>query len=192
MTNPAFEFLRQYKEVKPATEEIVLKTLKKKFPNLTVYQLTEIFSSGVTGEYGKVYSIDPQTLIGWVYEYMNKQENPLNYLDEPLLDNTLKNTDRRYPSGNVLWEKEVNKCYSAYLRGVSVNEFHPHIFDRLVMDNKLHYNDFLQSMSKEELEFYQNGEYEKSGIRKAKQKTIGKYFDFIKSSGDTLIYPNVK
>ena len=54
MTNPAFEFLRQYKEVKPATEEIVLKTLKKKFPNLTVYQLTEIFSSGVTGEYGKV------------------------------------------------------------------------------------------------------------------------------------------
>jgi len=192
MTNPAFDFLRQYKEVKSATEELVLKTLRKKYPNLTVHQLTEIFVCGVTGEFGKVYSIDPQTLLGWVSEYLQRQDNPLNYLEEPLLDNTLKNTDRGYPSGNTQWEKEVNKSYNAYLRGVSVYELHPHIFDRLVIDNRLHYNDFLQSMSEEELEYYRKEEYEKSGIRKAKQKTIGKYFDFIKSSGETLIYNNVK
>lgn len=191
MNNPAFEFLRQYKQVSQATEELVTKTLKRKNPNLTYSELTDIFELGISGEYGKVYSIDPQTLLDWVSEWMSRRQNPSSYLESALLDNTIHITDKRYPTSQSDWEKEVNKCYNAYLRGIKVTEFHPHIYDRLMMDNKIHFNDFLECMSAEELNYYQNGIYEKSNIRLAKQKCIGKYFEHRKTLGHHSIYFNV-
>jgi len=188
MNNPAFEFLRQYKQVSEATEELVTKTLKRKFPNITYSQLTDIFELGISGEYGKVYSIDPQTLLDWVSEYMRKQSNPASYLEQPLLDNTIKITDKEYPTSQGDWEKEVNKHYNAYLRGVNCLYFHPHVFDRLVIDGKLHHHEFQKQMSQQELEYYQNGEYEKSNIRLAKQKGIAEYFAHRKSLGHHSIY----
>ena len=59
MNNPAFEYLRQFKEVKSVTEELVLKTIKKKYHNITIDDLTNAFENGITGEYGKVYSPVP-------------------------------------------------------------------------------------------------------------------------------------
>ena len=79
MTNPAFEYLRQFKEVKQATEDLVLRTLKRKHPNITIEDLTNAFELGLTGEFGKVYSADPQCLISWVDEYMSKRSSKKSY-----------------------------------------------------------------------------------------------------------------
>jgi len=190
MNNPAFEFLRQFKQVNELTEELVTKTLKKKYPNLTLEQLTHIFEQGISGNYGKVYAIDPQTLLGWVADYMSSQGTTKHYLDEGLLDNTLHITDSRYPTGIREWEQEVNKCYNAYLRGVKPEHFHPHIYDRLVMDNKLHHSSFLNFMSEDTLVEYRAGNYEKIGkeIRCAKHKNVASFFDSKKSYGNDKIY----
>lgn len=191
MTNPAFEFLRQFKQVSDVTEDLVTKTLKRKYPNITFSQLTDIFEKGISGDYGKVYTIDPQTLLGWVSDSMERKSNASNYLDEGLLDNTIHITDARYPTKQSEWEQEVNKCYNAYLRGISPDKFHPHIYDRLVMDMKLHHSDFIKHLSESEQELYKRGEYEKVGIRKAKHKSIAEYFNGRKDQGHDKIYMNV-
>jgi hypothetical protein len=176
MNNPAFEFLRQFKQVSDATEELVTKTLKRKFPELTLEQLIEAFELGIIGDYGKVYSIDPQTLMSWVYEYMNARANPVNYLAQPLLDNTIGHTDKGYPIDRTSWEKEANKCYQAYLNGVSVFEFHPHVYDRLMMDNRVECNYFERHMAATQ------------SIRKSKQISIGEYFEHMRAQGNDKIY----
>ena len=190
MNNPAFEFLRQFKQVSEVTEELVTKTLKRKYPDLTYEQLTNVFEKGISGDYGKVYTIDPQTILGWVSDYMAARENPSNYFEEPLLDNTIHITDVRYPTGIREWNQEVNKCYNAYLRGVNPSEFHPHIYDRLVMDNKLNHSYFLKHLSDADLETYKQGQYERIGdkIRTAKHKSIAQYFEYRKSLGHDRIY----
>ena len=182
MRNPAFEYLRQFKEVKPVTEELVLKTLKRKFPDITIEDLTNAFELGLTGEFGKVYSADPQCLIGWVEEYMSKRKTKRSYYEEGLLDNTIGITDRRYPTRTDDWIKEVNKCYNAYLRGISVFEFHPHVYDTLVMHNKIGRDNF---------EVYlPDKEYRPADIRKAKHLSIKDFFEYAKTNGADKIYAN--
>ena len=182
MTNPAFEYLRQFKEVKPATEELVLKTLKRKYYDITIDDLTNAFELGLTGEFGKVYSADPQCLIGWVDEYMNKQKKKSSYYEEALLDNTIGITDRTYPTRIDEWMKEVNKCYTAYLKGVSVFDFHPHVYDTLVMDRKID-RDYFEK-------YLPNKEYQPADIRKSKHLSIKDFFEYSKSQGQDKIYSN--
>ena len=175
MKNPAFEFLRQFKQVTEVTEELVTKTLKRKYPDLTLEELLDMFEQGICGEFGKVYNIDPQTLLGWAYEYMSKKENPVKYLDEPLLDNRLKITDKGYPTTHTMWEREVNKCYNAYLKGIDATNFHPHIYDRLVMDGKIERDYFNKHLVGE-------------NIREAKHKSLADYFDYMRQIGNDKIY----
>lgn len=190
MRNPAFEFLRQFKQVSEVTEELVTKNIKKKFPNLTIEQLTEIFEKGISGDYGKVYAMDVQTILGWVEDYMRKQGSAKHYLDSGLLDPSIHITDVRYPTGIREWNQEVNKCYNAYLRGVKPENFHPHVYDRLVMDNKLHHSDFINQMSAYAQEQYKAGNYEgiSSDIRKGKHQSIVNYFNIHREQGHDKIY----
>lgn len=190
MKNPAFEFLRQFKQVSEVTEELVTKNIKKKFPNLTIEQLTEIFEKGISGDYGKVYAMDVQTILGWVEDYMRKQGSAKHYLDSGLLDPSIHITDIRYPTGIREWNQEVNKCYNAFLRGVKPENFHPHIYDRLVMDNKLHHSDFIKYMSSDAQTMYKEGQYELVGvdIRRGKHKSIDVYFNKQRDQGFDKIY----
>ena len=182
MNNPAFEYLRQFKEVKAATEELVLKTLKRKYYDITIDDLTNAFELGLTGEFGKVYSADPQCLIGWVDEYMNKRKTKGSYFDEGLLDNTIGITDRRYPTRMEDWLKEANKCYNAFLKGIDVTNMHPHVYDRLVMDRKIH-RDALDK-------YLPDDNYNRNDIRAAKYKVLREYFEYAKSQGQDKIYSN--
>ena len=181
MTNPAFDYLRQFKEVKPATEELVLKTLKRKYPNITINDMSNAFELGLTGEFGKVYSADPQCLIGWIEEYMTKQKSKGSYYDERLLDNTIGLTDRRYPTRTEDWCKEANKCYTAYLKGVNVTTMHPHVYDRLVIDRKI---------DRDALDSFLPDNYKPEDIRKAKYSILKQFFDYAKSTGADKIYAN--
>ncbi len=190
MRNPAFEMLRQFKQVSEVTEELVTKNLKKKFPNLTIEQLIEIFEKGISGDYGKVYSMDVQTILGWVEDYMRKQGSQKHYLEAGLLDPSIHITDVRYPTGIREWNQEVNKCYNSYLKGVKPEYFHPHVYDRLVMDNKLHHSDFIKHMSAYAQEEYKQARYEgiSSDIRKGKHSSIVNYFNKQKEQGFDKIY----
>jgi hypothetical protein len=175
MSNPAFEYLRQFKQVNEATEELVLKTLKRKYPNITLEELTNIFERGISGDFGKVYAIDPQTLLGWVDDSQSKVQNGSTYFESPLLDSSIKITDGRYPDTKG-WLQEANKCYLAYCRGVSVYDFHPHVYDRLVMDNKVPTSYFEKHMPKT------------NSIRESKQISLGEFFEWCKSNGVNQIY----
>lgn len=190
MRNPAFEFLRQFKQVSEVTEELVTKNLKKRFPNITIEKLTEVFEKGISGDYGKVYAMDVQTILGWVEDYMRKQGSTKHYLDKGLLDPSVKITDPLYPTGLKEWYEEVNRCYNAYLRGVKVENFHPHVYDRLVMDNKLHHSDFVSRMSPEAESQYRAGNFDNLGseIRKGKHKCIAEHFMEYKENGQDKIY----
>jgi hypothetical protein len=190
MRNPAFEFLRQFKQVSEVTEELVTKNLKKKFPNLTIEQLTDIFEKGISGDYGKVYAMDVQTILGWVEDFMRNQGSQKHYLDSGLLDPSIHITDVRYPTGIREWNQEVNKCYNSYLKGVKPEYFHPHVYDRLVMDNKIHHSDFIKYMSSDAQTMYKDGQYESVGIdiRRGKHKSIEVYFNYHREQGHDKIY----
>ncbi len=190
MRNPAFEFLRQLKQVSEVTEELVTKNIKKKFPNLTIEQLTEIFEKGISGDYGKVYAMDVQTIIGWVEDYMRRQGSAKHYLEAGLLDPSIHITDVRYPTGIREWNQEVNKCYNSFLKGVKPEYFHPHVYDRLVMDNKIHHSDFIKYMSSDAQTMYKDGQYELVGtdIRRGKHQSIANYFNKQRDQGFDKIY----
>lgn len=175
MSNPAFDYLRQFKQVSEATEELSLKTIKKRYPNITIDELTNIFESGISGDYGKVYAIDPQTLIGWVSDYMTKRPTTSIY-ESPLLDNTIGITHKDYPRNNDEWMKEVNKSFYAFLRGVSTLNMHPHLYDRLMLDGYFEVEEFNKHMDKT------------NSIRISKQKCLEELFIAAKSKGSDKIY----
>jgi hypothetical protein len=114
---------------------------------------------------------------------MNKRVVKGNYYEEALLDNTITITDRRYPTKSDDWIKEVNKCYTAFLKGVSVFDFHPHVYDTLVIDRKM-YRDYFEK-------YLPNKEYHPMDIRKAKHLCIKEYFEWAKSNSQDKIYFNV-
>ncbi len=66
MNNPAFEYLRQFKKVSDESEELVMKVVKKRYPEISLNELVNIFEQGITGDFGKVYSADPETLLDFL------------------------------------------------------------------------------------------------------------------------------
>ena len=53
MNNPAFEYLRQFKKVSDESEELVMKVVKKRYPEISLNELVNIFEQGITGDFGK-------------------------------------------------------------------------------------------------------------------------------------------
>jgi hypothetical protein len=171
MGNQAFEFLRQYKQVSPETEELVLKRAK----NISTVDLVKIFENGISGQYGKVYSCDPQTLLGWI-EASHKSRNASGaYLDKGLLPATVKITDREYLSSVDDWCKEANKCLTSFLNGVSESYFHPHVYDRMMLDGKISLNACMK---------YVTGD----NVDEAKQRVLRDVFLTYKSKGWNQVY----
>jgi hypothetical protein len=131
MNNPAFELIRRHKEVSEETKSLVLKQIKNK---VTESELITIFENGISGKYGKLYSADTQTLVGWVERFLKERMSDKNYLESPLSDVNMNE--------NEIWDwnKEVNKCYHAFLKGVSHEYFHHAVYDTMLLDNKIKIN----------------------------------------------------
>lgn len=172
--NAAFTFLRQHKEVKPEVETLVL---KKTRGQVNTESLLEVFENGIAGKYGKIYSLDAATLLGWVDSYQEQKSNSKNYLETGLLYHGEKVTGINYPSTLEGWHKEVNKCFIAYVSGVSESEFHPDCYDRLMLDGKIEFG---------AVKKYTDGTDE--GYKKAKQKAVKDFFGVCRSKGWNQIY----
>jgi hypothetical protein len=174
MNNPAFEYLRQFKKISDDTEALVTKFIKKKYPELGMKELVQIFENGIAGEYGKIYSADPETILDWIRKHINNKGQQRSYYETPLLTAEVSIYDNRYPEKHEDWNKEVNKAYTAFLNGVSTNQMHPHIYDRLMVDNKIELNAYMQHYT--------------TDITIAKQKVLQEYFTGCKLKGFTYIY----
>lgn len=169
--NPAFEFLRKHKQVTDETEALVMKRVKGR---LSSSELFSVFENGITGQYGKVYSLDAQTLVGWVAEFLRGKESPKNYLSSGLLP-----VD--YPTWEVVdWDKEANKCFTAFLNGVSEANFNPGVYDRMMVDGKIKLNAYMEF-------FTDSGDTAKQVIA-AKQRVLRNVFLTYKSNGWTTVY----
>lgn len=175
MTDPAFEYLRKFKQVTEETEILVKKTIRRKYPDITPNELFKVFEFGLVGEYGKMYNADPQTLMSWIDEFMKTKPKPMKYLFDELLDPSVKTTDRKYFSRTDEWHKECNKAYFKYLKGTDPKHFHPGIYDRMMMDDMI---------DKDAFTFFLDG----NDFTKAKQIAIAKFFESCKANGLTLIY----
>lgn len=175
INNIAFEFLKQHKDVKPEVESLVL---KKTRGQLTTEELLSIFEDGIAGKYGKIYSLDAATLLNWVDVWKSSKNSTKNYLETGLLNPNEPVTGVNYPQTYDAWHKEVNKCYLAYISGVSEEYFHPDCYDRLMMDGKILFG----SSNK-----YFDGKTSES-YKSAKQKCVRDYFAQCKSRGWNQIY----
>lgn len=173
---PAFELLRQFKNVSTDTELLTMKVVKKRYSHLSPQDLYNIFEMGIQGEFGKLYSADPQTLIGWVDEYCKKQSKRVSYYEKPILPPSVKITDREYPTNYTEWQKEINKCYTAFLGGTPVTHFHPDIYFRLQLDGRIQLNDYKEFYTTED-------DWDISRIR-----VIERYFTYQKMNGANQIY----
>lgn len=166
VSNTAFEFLRQHKKVEPETEALVLKRVSGK---ITTSDLLTCFEKGITGEFGKVYSLDPQTLIGWVTQFLRSKTSSKNYLETGLLP-----PDKPFfDLGNDDWMKEANKCLTSFLNGVSESYFHPNVYDRMMLDGKIELNACMKYGD---------------NVIEAKQKVLRDVFLTYKSKGWSRIY----
>ena len=174
MNNPAFDYLRQFKKISEDTEALVTKFIKKKYPELGMKELVQIFENGIAGEYGKIYSADPETILDWIRKHLSSKGNQRSYYETPLLTKDISMYDYRYPEKQEDWNKEVNKAFTAYLNGVSTTEMHPHIYDRLMVDSKIPLNAYLKHYT--------------TDITIAKQKILQDYFNGCKQQGFTYIY----
>ena len=82
IANTSFEFLRQHKPVSAETESLVMKRLG----NISQSELFTAFENGISGQYGKIYTLDVQTLLGWVQQYRQKSKS-LTSFDTATLSN---------------------------------------------------------------------------------------------------------
>jgi hypothetical protein len=172
--NPAFDYLRQFKNVSDETEELVMKVVKKRYPEISLNELVSIFEQGITGDFGKVYSADPETLLNWIRSYTNKKGMKRSYYETPLLTPDVSIYDQQYPEKQDDWNKEVNKSYTAYLNGTPTRSMHPHIYDRLMIDGKIKLNAYLK--------------YYTDKVDEAKQMILNDYFNEQKRKGFSYIY----
>lgn len=174
MNNPAFDYLRQFKKINDDTEALVTKFIKKKYPELGMKELVTIFENGIAGEYGKIYSMDPETILDWIKKHITNKGQQRSYYETPLLAADVSMYDNRYPEKQDDWNKEVNKAFTAYLNGVSTTEMHPHIYDRLMVDGKIPLNAYLKHYTND--------------VTLAKQKILNEYFANCKQKSFTYIY----
>lgn len=135
----AFDMLRRFKTVEPETERLVLKKCRNK---VTQDELFEVFEKGVSGDYGKFIAADPQTLLSWVDKYLSNKNNSTNYLNTGLIPLDIKYSHPDYPLTGKDWQKEVNKCYHAFLKGISSDYFHPLCYTQMQMDGKIALNEY--------------------------------------------------
>lgn len=180
--NPAFELLKKYKKVDPDTEGLVLKRIKGR---VSQDDLITIFEKGVAGEYGKFIVADPQTILSWVNQFETGKNSASNYLHAGLLPTNTKMTAHKYPTKAEEWHMEANKCYNAYLSGVDPSNFHPHVYDRMMLDGKIKQNDYLK---------HYNGNDEEQ-IKEAKQTILREVFNSYRSKNYSYVYliaPNSK
>lgn len=173
LKNEAFELLRTFKDCSEDTERLVVSIIRKKFSWLTSKELYSVFQSGIAGDYGKVYSLDPETLLSWVKKFQKEKDETKNYLDSPLIPISTHHGE------NINWLKEANKCYKAFLNGVSEEYFHPAVYDRMMLDDKIKMNSYLKKLL---------GQGEPEDIRIAKQKILKDVFTEYKSRGLTFVY----
>lgn len=173
LTSPAFEFLRKHKQVSEETESLVMKRLKGK---ITQDELFTVFERGITGEFGKVYSLDPQTLIGWVQAHQKQKTTSRDYMNSGLVSIS----EPHFDFNNDDWMKEANKCLTAFLNGVSEQYFHPSVYDRMMLDGKIELNASMKYVQQKEGEF--------KGVVEAKQKVLRDIFLTYKSKGWNQVY----
>jgi len=167
----AFDYLRQFKDVDPETERLV----KKKTYGISETQLLTIFEKGISGDYGKVYKCDPQTILGWVADWRKGQDKSGNYLQTWLLDPTGKYFDLK----NEDWFREANKCLTAFLSGTGEACFNPGVYDRMMLDGKIQLNACMKYLGKG---------YQDSEVISAKQKVLRDVFLTYKSNGWSKVY----
>lgn len=192
MNHPAFNFLRQFKEVSSETEALVLKVVQTKFKT-TTNDILKAFEKGVSGEYGKFIMADPQTLINWVSKYLEQKNSSTSYLDSGLLDTGTRPISLNYPRTTDDWCKEANKCFTAFLNGVGCEYFHPHVYDRMMLDNKIQLNAYKKycTDSGDGVDFGNDDEtnrYFEEHIKPAKQKILRDIFAGYKSKGWSSVY----
>lgn len=175
INNPAFELLKKYKKVEPDTETLVLKRIRGR---ISQDELITIFEKGVTGEYGKFIVADPQTLLSWVNQYESGKSTTKNYLASGLLDPDMKITSHAYPSKSEDWHREANKCLVAFMNGVNPSNFHPHVYDRMMLDGKIEFNAYKK---------YTNG-FTDEDYKIARQKVLGDVFGSYRAKGWNSVY----
>lgn len=187
--NPAFEMVRKHKKVEQETENLVIKLSRSK---ITQDEMITAFENGIAGKYGKFIAADTQTLMGWIKQFLASKNNSKNYLESGLLDIRTKITDFKYPSGVNDWCMEANKCFTAFLNGVDPINFHPHVYDRMMLDNKVELNAYKKYLpaviqnephSVDEIEHFFN-----SHITPAKQMILRDVFNYYRSKGWKSVY----
>lgn len=176
MSNAAFDYLRSFKPVSEETEDLVIRKVRSRYPELTIKNVIECFENGVCGDYGDYYSLDPRTLLGWIAKYVSNNQAPDKYINQALVKPNLQITDSGYPTSPEQWMKETNKAYSSYLKNDDVTLFHPDIYDRLSLD---------QRIDREDCTKYIEKNYH---IPFAKQTAVGDYFKKCKENGLLKIY----
>lgn len=177
MSNAAFDYLRTFKPVSEETEDLVIRKIRTRYPELTMKNVIECFENGVCGDYGDYYSLDPRTLLSWIHKFTNNNLQADRYLNQPLVNPNLKRTDVSYPTTADQWKKETNKAYASYLENEDITLFHPDVYFRLSLDDRI---------DKNACTSYINQNYE---IPFAMQSVVGDYFKMCKENGLTKIYP---
>lgn len=175
--NPAFELIRKHKPCNDDTEELVMKRIRGK---ISAVDLITAFENGLAGDYGTLYKADPQTLIDWVDQFLSKRNSAKNYLGAPLLSPNISITHPLYPTTIDEWHKEINKCYTCFLNGVTEDNFHPDCYSRLTMDSRIEF----YSCDK----YYQKSNKTDNDFKVAKQLSLRDYFLTCKAKGWTFIY----
>lgn len=175
VNTPAFDLVRKFKEITPDTERLVLKKVRNK---ATQDDIFNAFEKGVSGDYGKFIAADPQTLISWVNKFLSEKDSSKNYLTAGLIPVDIKYTDRRYPLDADEWKKEVNKCYHAFLNGVSCEHFHPLCYTQMQMDDKIQLNEYKKFADT----------FDEQQIRLAQQKIMAEKFDQYKKMSYDNVY----
>jgi hypothetical protein len=113
MSNAAFDYLRSFKQVSEETEDLVIRKIRTRYPELTMKQVIECFENGVCGDYGDYYSLDPRTLLSWISKFTNNNSQSDRYLNQPLVNPSLQITDIGYPTSPEQWMRETNTPYIA-------------------------------------------------------------------------------
>jgi hypothetical protein len=175
--NPAFDLLRKYKPCEQHTEELVMKHIRGKISNT---ELITVVEKGVIGEFGKFVVADPQTIIGWITAYQKSKEKTENYLETSLIDPSTRILDLKYPSNAEAWFKEANKCFIAYINGVHQSNFHPHVYDRMMLDGKISLNAYLH--------FYKSSSDVEESVKRAKQEVLAAVFSDYRSRNWSTVY----
>jgi len=182
MFDPAFLYLRKFNDVSAETEDLVCKRISGR---VSSSELIKCFENGIAGEYGKVYKADPETIMMWVKKFINNKVSAKNYLDSGLIPVSVNGV---YVSDLTDWMKETNKCYMAFVSGVSEEYFHHYVYKCLVTDDRIKKEDYQRYYKFNPFEFEQNGFVETEEMKSAMRKSVRDYFANCKAKGFDKIY----